>query len=143
MKLREVRGSDLDAASLHAVLQLRVAIFVVEQRCAYPELDGRDLDAGVRHCWFEEAGRVLAYLRIGPDEEGDGHWLRRVCTAADARGHGLARRLVEHALATTPGRIRIAAQDHLAGWYAGFGFQAVGAPYDDDGIAHVDMLLER
>jgi ElaA protein len=43
------RGPDLTTAALHGLLRLRVDVFVVEQRCAYAELDGRDLDAGTVH----------------------------------------------------------------------------------------------
>jgi ElaA protein len=40
-----------------------------------------------------------------------------------------------------PGRgVRISAQAHLERFYNGFGFERVGDVYDEDGIAHVQML---
>jgi ElaA protein len=36
--------------------------------------------------------------------------------------------------------VRLAAQAHLTALYEAFGFATVSAPYDEDGIAHVDML---
>ena len=41
-----------------------------------------------------------------------------------------------------PGRpVRIAAQQRLERFYADLGFRTAGAPYQEDDIAHVDMLL--
>ncbi|HZN79124.1 MAG TPA: GNAT family N-acetyltransferase, partial [Mycobacterium sp.] len=51
--LRRSWAKDLDAATLYELLKLRVEVFVVEQACAYPELDGRDLSADTRHFWLE------------------------------------------------------------------------------------------
>ncbi|MBB5827905.1 ElaA protein [Micromonospora carbonacea] len=44
--------AQLDARTLHDLLRLRVDVFVVEQRCPYPELDGRDVEPGTRHVWL-------------------------------------------------------------------------------------------
>ena len=46
-------GKDLDTATLYELLKLRVEVFVVEQSCPYPELDGRDLQSATRHFWLE------------------------------------------------------------------------------------------
>ncbi|MER2093195.1 MAG: GNAT family N-acetyltransferase, partial [Saccharopolyspora rectivirgula] len=75
--------ADLSAAQLYRILQLRVDVFVVEQRCPYPELDGRDMEETTRHFWIEEPdGRVVSCLRLL--EDGDVFRIGRVCTAADA-----------------------------------------------------------
>ena len=52
--LRRSWAKDLDAATLYELLKLRVEVFVVEQACPYPELDGRDLLAETRHFWLEQ-----------------------------------------------------------------------------------------
>ena len=39
----EVGGAELDATTLYDVLALRSAVFVVEQECAYQDIDGLDL----------------------------------------------------------------------------------------------------
>ena len=70
----------------------------------------------------------------------------RVLTTAPARGHGLGRELVRRAVGRArsawPGHaIRISAQTRLEAFYAGFGFSVVGAPYLEDGIPHIEMLL--
>ena len=129
---------DLTPATLYALLRLRVDVFVVEQHCPYPELDGRDLEPGTEHRWLEDAAGPLAYLRVLA--EPDGVRVGRVCTRGDARGAGHAARLVtevveQHGAAP----IVLDAQAYLVGFYAGFGFVATGPEFLEDGIAHVPM----
>jgi ElaA protein len=66
---------DLDIATLYAILRLRSEVFVVEQACAYQDIDGRDLESGTRHLWLTGADPApLAYLRILDDiQQGDSH----------------------------------------------------------------------
>lgn len=133
------RFGDLDALTLYALLRLRVDVFVVEQACAYPELDGRDAEADARHCWIAEDGRVVACCRLLADP--DGTRIGRVATAADRRDEGLASGLVRHALSIAGRPVVADVQAHLAGWYARFGFEVVGDEFDEDGIGHVPMRL--
>jgi ElaA protein len=136
--LHDATGPELTAAQLHDILRLRVDVFVVEQKAAYPELDGRDLSPDTRHLWFEDAGAVLAYLRVLLDPGGIRR-IGRVVTAAHARGAGLAARLMDAAL-TIPGEYVLDAQTYVQGFYARYGFVAEGAEYlDDDGIPHIRM----
>ena len=55
--------ADIDRVVLHDVLRLRSDVFVVEQACVYPDLDGIDIDPSTTHWWIEEHGAVVAYLR--------------------------------------------------------------------------------
>jgi len=130
----------LDPEVLYALIKLRVDVFVVEQECPYPELDGRDLEPGAEHLWFSDAAGPTAYLRVLADPDGATR-IGRVCTRADARGQSLAGRLVDAVLASLePGQDAVLdAQAHLTGWYARFGFVASGPEYVEDGIAHVPM----
>jgi len=135
--------ADLEAETLYALLRLRVDVFVVEQRAAYPELDGRDLEPGTRHLWVTAGGdeaSPLAYLRLLAEPDGTMR-IGRVVTAKHARGGGLAKRLVAAALEVDPSAPTVLdAQSHLVTFYSGLGFQPVGAEYmDDDGIPHVPM----
>ena len=89
--VRRVRAPDLDAATLYELLKLRVEVFVVEQACPYPELDGRDLLAETRHYWLEQAdGEVISTLRLMEEHSGGAKAFRigRVCTKRTARGQG-------------------------------------------------------
>ena len=49
---------DLTNRELYEILRLRVDVFVVEQACPYPEIDGKDLDA--IHIYLENEGQILA-----------------------------------------------------------------------------------
>jgi len=123
---------------LHDLFKLRADVFVVEQDCAYPDLDGRDVEPGTRHHWAEQGGEVVACLRRLA--EGDGSVrIGRIATRADARGQGLAARLLDAALDDVDGSVVLDAQEHLEAWYVGLGFRRTGETYLEDGIAHVPM----
>ncbi|WP_020521791.1 GNAT family N-acetyltransferase [Catelliglobosispora koreensis] len=145
MIFRAAGFADLDARTLYGLLKLRTDVFVVEQQCAYPELDGRDLEEGTRHLWFERDRTPIAYLRILTDYEENGPVARigRVVTAKDARGLGLAGKLMVAALAASGDRpIVLEAQSEVAGFYERYGFHATGPEYLDDGIPHIPMRRE-
>lgn len=138
--------SDIPTLTLYQILRLRVDVFVVEQECPYPELDGRDVEPTAQLLWAEEDGAVIATLRLLYDPEGRGGDRRigRVATAAPARGRGVAAELMRRALAECGGcTVRLDAQAHLSAWYAGFGFAVDGPEYLEDGIPHVPMLSAR
>jgi ElaA protein len=131
---------DLDPLTAYRLLQLRAEVFVVEQECAYQDLDGRDLEPGVIQLWVEDAGAPVAGLRILP--EPDGSWeIGRVVTAAPARGRGLSSRLMRAALAECGRPVTIKAQTYLRAWYESFGFEATGPEFLEDGIPHLPMKL--
>lgn len=137
--IRSASFVELDVATLYAILQLRSDVFVVEQRCTYRDLDGRDTERATRHLWIARAtGAVAAYLRT-VDEGGGVTRIGRVVTAPDLRGRGLADRLVRHTVATASGLVVAAAQAHLAGWYGRRGFVVCGPAFVEDGINHVPM----
>lgn len=132
--------ADLDAEDLYRLLRLRVDVFVVEQQCPYPELDGRDLEPSTRHFWIDSAGgHVLGYLRLL--EEPDGTFrIGRVCTAEDARGTGLGRKLMHAVVAEVRSSpAMLSAQTYALDFYQSFGFVEDGERYVADGITHVDM----
>ncbi|BCJ67209.1 GNAT family N-acetyltransferase [Polymorphospora rubra] len=131
--------ADLDTRTLHDLLRLRVDVFVVEQECAYPELDGRDTEPGTRHLWLARGGAPVAYLRILADPDGVAR-IGRVLVAREARGDGLAGRLMTEALRVVGDRPSVLdAQAHLAGFYARFGYTTTGPEYVEDGIPHIPM----
>ena len=138
--IRAARTADLDAATLYALLRLRVDVFVVEQRCAYPDLDGRDLEPGTVHLWLDHGAVPVAYLRVLAEADGSVR-IGRVCTARDHRGRGLAERLVRAAIHRHPGRVCVLdAQSYLVAFYTRLGFAPTGPEYvDSDGIPHVPM----
>ncbi|MEV0270672.1 GNAT family N-acetyltransferase [Hamadaea sp. NPDC050747] len=136
---RSARFAELDTATLYRLLKLRVDVFVVEQECPYPEVDGRDPEPGTVHVWAaDEAGEILGYLRILDD--GDELRIGRVVTSPKARGGGLGGRLMERALAIVGDRPSVLdAQSHLTRFYERFGYAAAGPEFVEDGIPHTPM----
>jgi ElaA protein len=140
MSIRDHRFADLNASEFHDIVRLRVDVFVVEQACPYPELDGRDREPATRHIWVEELDRISAYVRVL--DEGDTRRIGRVVTAERARGAGLAGRLVDHAVTATDGPWVLDAQSQLRAWYEDRGFVVTGKEFVEDGIPHVPMRRE-
>jgi ElaA protein len=142
------RFADLTPFDLYDVLAARQNVFILEQTCLYPDIDGYDLEAHHLLGWRDVDGKrqLAAYLRVlAPGAKYDEMSIGRVITTPAARGSGTGRALLDqgiaHAEALHPGhRIRIGAQQYLERFYASFGFETVSAPYDEDGIMHIDML---
>jgi ElaA protein len=136
------RFTDLDADTAYAVWRLRQAVFVVEQECPYPDLDGRDPEPGTRHVVLREGEDVLGYARVLDD---GAEWrIGRVVLAAAGRGRGLADLLMTASLESCPDRdVVLDAQTPLADWYARFGFTVDGDEFLEDGIPHVPMRRSR
>ena len=140
-QLRRAAFAELTPFEVYGLCRLRVDVFVVEQQCPYPELDGRDVEPATVHLWFEEDGKVLATIRVLDD--GATRAIGRVATAANARGRGLAARLMEEGIALCAGHpVTLGAQAYLEDWYARFGFRRSGPDYVEDGIPHLPMRRE-
>jgi len=143
------RMADLTAAEIYAALAARQQVFAVEQHCAFLDADGCDLFAWHLLGWVNDrtAPELATYLRVlDPGCKFAEPSIGRVLTLTPHRGTGLGRVVMREGIARTrsvwPGQpIRIAAQQRLVAFYADLGFRAASSPYDEDGIAHVDMLL--
>ncbi|MCC6436868.1 MAG: GNAT family N-acetyltransferase [Acidimicrobiales bacterium] len=137
--IQQAAWSELPARTAYRLAALRSAVFVVEQRCPYLDLDGRDLDAGVTQLWIEAGDEPapVAALRVLP--EGDGWRIGRVVTDPAYRAVGLAGRLLEEVLARRDGPFVLDAQSYLTGWYGRFGFVTDGPEFLEDGIPHTPM----
>ena len=136
--LHHAHVRDLDPVTLYRLLRLRVDVFVVEQECAYPELDGWDLDHSCVQHWLEVDGLPVGTLRTYV-QDGEDH-LGRVAVHPDHRGKGYAAALVTEALSALEGRpVEIAAQSYLERWYEQFEFRRSGPDYVEDGIPHLPM----
>ncbi|HEY1969067.1 MAG TPA: GNAT family N-acetyltransferase [Pseudonocardia sp.] len=140
--VRRAWAADLDANTLYELLKLRVDVFVVEQKCAYPELDGRDLEPRARHYWLTRSGDpapVLGCVRLLKEPDGS-YRVGRLCTAHSVRGHALGRQLMTAVMAEVgDGECVADAQSYLVDFYTRFGFVREGETFDWDGIEHVRM----
>lgn len=129
---------DLDRRTAYLLWQLRESVFVVEQACPYPELDGRDLEPETMHVWVEDQGAPVGYLRVLEDD--GAARIGRVLVAKSHRGRGIAEALMRAALGAIEGRpSNLDAQSYLAHWYTRFGYEQTGPEFLEDGIPHVPM----
>lgn len=136
--------SALQLMQLYDVLRLRSAVFVVEQACVFHDIDGQDPQA--MHLLGYDAGSLVAYARcFGPEMKFAPVVLQRVLVHPAWRGTGQGHGLVRQALHHVQGQwgsqpVRISAQTHLQKFYQQHGFEPMGPPYLEDGIAHIGML---
>lgn len=144
------RFDELAPTQLYEILKLRVDVFVVEQACAYPELDGKDLLTDTRHLFGRATDGVLAaYARIlAPGVRFSDISFGRVAVAPVYRKSGLGHLLVKQILAAAgriwPGKgITISAQTYLTAFYRSHGFVPVSDPYLEDDIPHIDMTRNQ
>jgi ElaA protein len=137
--IRHETGATITAADLYEALELRSAVFVVEQACTYLDPDGRDLEASTEHLWIDDpGGGMAAYLRVLHETDG-GRRIGRVVTAPQRRGERLASRLLERALEGVHEPVVLSAQSHHTSLYERHGFVVDGAEFLDDGIPHTPM----
>lgn len=140
--VRHAPFSALTPAVLYAILKLRSDVFVVEQQCAYMDMDGRDTAPDTVHLWVEDkGGAVVATARIL--RGGQVPIIGRIVTKADRRGRGLGAALLRAALQMVGRPVEVKAQARLASWYEGFGFVRSSEEWIEDGIPHVQMTCER
>ncbi|MXP48511.1 GNAT family N-acetyltransferase [Pantoea sp. Eser] len=136
---------ELTTAELYALLALRCAVFVVEQQCAYLDVDGDDLQGDNRHLLGLHNNQLVTYARLlAPADAASPVKIGRVIVSDSVRGARLGNRLMAEALASCqqhwPGRdLFLSAQAHLQAFYGQHGFVPIGETYLEDGIPHIDM----
>jgi ElaA protein len=135
------RWDELDPTNAYEILRLRSSVFIVEQNCAYQDLDGLDLAAGTLHLWVSIEGHVVSTLRL-LELDGQTRKIGRVATDPAYRGRGFAGLLMRRALELATRPVVLNAQAHLAEWYAVFGFRVSGAGWTEDGIPHLPMRVD-
>ena len=136
--------SALTVQEWHDIVRLRVDVFVVEQNCVYPEIDGRDPDA--QHMLGYARGRLIAYARIILPKHAAGVFhIGRVVLRKSHRNGGRGTDIMRACLRwiwnlDVYATVCVQAQAHLQAWYEDLGFHCISEePYDWDGILHVDM----
>jgi ElaA protein len=143
---RWCRVDALTVFELERIYAARQQVFAIEQQCIYLDVDGCDELAYHLAAWSEGQRLPIAYARlVDPGVKYPEPSIGRLLTTPAARRAGLGRELVRRMVvgcaAAWPGRgIRISAQAHLQTFYEAAGFSAVGTPYAEDGIPHVEMI---
>ena len=135
---------ELTTNELYQLLQLRSEVFVVEQDCAYQDVDGKDQEA--LHLMIFDSKTLVAYARIfKPGAYLEMACVGRVVVKAAHRGKSLGNQLMKSAINTVQEKfhtseIGLSAQTYLTKFYDDLGFQAVGEEYLEDGIPHILMV---
>ena len=135
--------SDLTTKELYEIYKLRSAVFVVEQNCAYQDVDEKDLKAWHLMLWSDS--QLIAYCRIlGPSVSYPEPSIGRVLVAPAFRTKNLGKELMKYSITKTlelfkNQEIVISAQMYLLKFYTELGFRAEGEPYPEDEIPHIKM----
>lgn len=141
--------TDLSTTQLYEILHLRSEVFVVEQTCAYQDLDRKDTQTGVQHLMMFDNKQLFGYARLlPPGISYDNSSIGRIIISPIIRDKGLGRLLIQEAIDRTfvlwPNvGITIGAQSHLSKMYQNFGFNEISEHYLEDGILHVDMQIDH
>lgn len=137
--------NDLSPHELYKIIQLRIAVFVVEQNCVFQDAD--DKDEGCLHLMGFINDELAAYTRLSPP----GYIyheisIGRVVTSPKHRSKGLGKELLQRSIEECRKHfgeddIKIGAQCYLLKFYESLGFKTIGEKYLEDGIEHVHMML--
>jgi len=139
----------LDNNTLYEIIKLRVDIFVVEQKCPYPELDEKDRHNETLHLSAHDDEKLIAYARLLPPGLSYSETsIGRFAVASSLRQQGIGSLLMTKCLDETnktwpEHNIKISAQEYLQDFYERFGFIKVSDSYLEDDIPHIAMLKDK
>lgn len=138
--------STLTSEEIYDILQLRSAVFVVEQQCIFLDIDGIDKQA--HHLFCYRQNELVACCRLIDKNItfNERTSIGRVANAASVRGSGIGKKMMIKAIeqcknlfGNTP--VKIGAQFYLKKWYESLGFISCEDNYLEDGIEHIHMEL--
>ncbi len=138
--------SQLTTEQLYEIMKFRVDIFVVEQKCAYPELDDKDQHEDTLHILGIDEDKLVAYARLlPPNVSYPDASIGRFAVDSSMRHQGIGSQLLEQCIKLITEQwptknIRISAQAHLHIFYESVQFEKVSDSYLEDGIPHIEML---
>jgi ElaA protein len=137
------RFAALSVNELYTMLQLRSEVFIVEQNCAYQDIDGKDCKA--LHLIGEYDGKIVAYARLfrSGDYFGTAS-IGRVVIAQRYRDKKWGYDLMQEAISAIESyfgerQITISAQLYLQKFYENNGFVKTSEMYLEDDIPHIEM----
>ncbi|UOY08872.1 GNAT family N-acetyltransferase [Muricauda sp. SCSIO 64092] len=144
MEIQIKTFDNLSVTELYDLLKLRSEVFVVEQKCIYLDIDGKDGKA--LHVLGILEGKIVAYSRIF--KAGDyfaNTSIGRVVVAKSDRKKGYAKIMMKAAMehifnSLKERKIELSAQTYLSRFYTELGFKIVGEAYLEDGIPHRKMI---
>ncbi len=119
---------------------------MVEQECAFGEIDGKD-PVALHYFLLSPSAQIAGALRLFAGSGADRpSRIGRVVIAPRYRGLKLGRRLMRDGIAKAralapEAPIHLSAQAHLERFYGELGFSTVSEVYLEDDIPHIDMVL--
>ena len=137
---------ELTKKELYELLALRAEVFVVEQNCAYQDVDGKDLYA--LHILGIKDEQLVGYARIfKPGVYFTEASVGRIVVKDSHRILGYGQQIVsasEEAIRNCfhTKKIKLSAQSYLKKFYTDMGYKSVGEEYLEDGIPHIAMVKE-
>ena len=138
---------ELNKDELYEILKFRQEIFIVEQKSWYVDAD--NLDQFSLHLLVQNRLGLMGYLRLTPPgKKYKEASIGRVSIREDHRGKKLGDKLLSKGIKKSKQVYKsssciISAQEHLIAYYENHGFRVQGTPYDEDGIPHIEMLLDE
>lgn len=138
---------ELSTHEIYQILKARVDVFVVEQACAYEEIDNYDQQS--THLFLRTEDKLVAYVRLVPKQTKFNEVsIGRVLVVKEFRGKGYAKAIMEKAISHLINEweenvIKIQAQYYLNDFYSSLGFKQITDVYLDDGLPHIDMILKN
>lgn len=146
MNIKVKTFQELTTSELYEILQLRSEVFVVEQNCAYQDVDGKDQKA--LHIIGIKEGEIVAYTRLfNSGYYFDTPSIGRVVVKENERKYGYGHDIIKASIDTInkefkTSAITISAQTYLKKFYESHGFVKVGEEYLEDGIPHIKMIIQ-
>jgi ElaA protein len=138
--------SELSNLELYKIIEARVDVFVVEQKCPYKECDNKDQAS--YHLYYKNQDQIAAYLRIIPPGIAYPEIaIGRVLVNKKYRRRGLAKKIMKKAISFIKNNfdskiIKLSAQEYIVEMYQELGFEVISDRYLEDSIPHYDMICK-
>ena len=146
MKIIVKRFKELSVEEIYEILKVRADVFIVEQKCIYKDIDGKDEKA--IHVLGKENNETIAYTRIlQNDEQYNFPSISRVVVKKKNRGEERGKEIMKETIKYIVEELKektivLAAQKYLEKFYRELGFIAEGEEYLEDEIPHQKMILK-
>ena len=146
MKIVVKTFKELSVEEMYQILRIRSEVFIIEQRCIYQDIDGKDEKA--MHVMGKNNKEIIAYTRIlDRGEYYDLPSISRVVVTKKNRGKERGKRIMEESIKYINKNLKektivLAAQKYLENFYRELGFIPEGKEYLEDEIPHQKMTLK-
>lgn len=136
--------NELTIQELYGILKLRSEVFIVEQDCAYQDVDAKDQKA--LHLMLILIDEIVGYTRIfNAGDYFEQASIGRVVVQEKHRDKEYGHLLMKESIAVIKNQLNalkivVSAQTYLQKFYESHGFSKTGKEYLEDGIPHIRMV---